>query len=80
MRDSTTWTIVGAIWGGGLGLIFGAIPAGSIAYILLDNLWSGSPDEGRTIFGLFWGAVVLLSMVLGASSGFLLGRSKQWRE
>ncbi len=75
MRRSTTWTFVGAIWGGGIGLVFGALPAGAIVFILLDQLWSGPPEPG--MFGAFWGAILVLSILLGASSGYLLGRDRQ---
>ncbi len=69
--------IVGAIWGGGSGLIFGALPTAAIVYVLLDNLWwSRTPDEVRAFFALFWGAILLLSILLGAMAGFFLGRVK----
>lgn len=79
MRRSTTWMIVGAIWGGGVGLIFGPLPAFAIVFGILENLISGSGSD-RMIFGLFWSAVLLLSILLGASSGFLLGRRSPHRE
>lgn len=80
MRSSFAWSMVGAIWGGGIGLVFGALPAASIVYILLDNLWTGSPNDARAMFGLFWGAILLLTALLGTVSGYLLSRERRTRE
>ncbi|MBA3315093.1 MAG: hypothetical protein H0T47_17610 [Planctomycetaceae bacterium] len=74
MRCSTTWVLLGTIWGGSVGLIFGPLPAFAIVFGILEDLISGSVSD-RTVFGLMWGAVLLLSILLGASSGFLLGRA-----
>ena len=80
MRSSFAGSLVGAIWGGGIGLIFGAIPAASIVYILLDDLWSGSPTDARVMFGGFWSAILLLTGLLGALSGYVLSRERRTRE
>lgn len=73
-------SLVGAIWGAGAGLIFGALPAASIVFIVLDDLWSGSPTDGRTMFGMFWSAILLLTTLLGGMSGYLIGRERRSHE
>jgi hypothetical protein len=68
----TSRTIVGAICGGGCGLIFGALPAFGIVFGVLEDLIAG-PSE-RTWFGAVWAAIVVLMVQLGALTGYLLGR------
>lgn len=80
MQSTFAWSVVGAIWGGGGGLIFGALPAAAIVYILLDDLWSGSPTDARAMFGMCWSAILVLMSLLGAVSGYLLSRDRRTRE
>jgi hypothetical protein len=80
MRSSFAWSVVGAIWGGGSGLIFGALPAAAIVFILLDDLWSGSPTDARAMFGICWSAILLMMTLLGAVSGYMLSRERRTQE
>ena len=72
MKRSTTWTVVGGLWGGGIGLIFGPIPAVSMAYFVLQEMLDLNSDG--TSFAFLWGAFFLLIVLLGAMTGYLLGR------
>jgi len=80
MRSSFAWSFVGAIWGGGIGLIFGAFPSAAIVFVLLDGFNSGSTDDTRAMFGGFWGAIMLLTSLLGVLSGYLLSRERSMRD
>jgi len=68
----TSLTILGAIWGGGIGLVFGPLPAYGIVFGLFEDLISG-PSE-RTWFGIVWGAIFVFLIQLGALCGSLFGR------
>jgi hypothetical protein len=49
-------------------------------FILLDDLWSGSPADARVMFAGFWGAILLLTAMLGGLSGYLLSRERRSRD
>lgn len=75
MRDTTLRTIVGAVWGGSISFLFGALPAFGIVFGLIEDWVPGNWD--RTAFGVAWAATFLLSILLGAISGCILGRSRR---
>jgi hypothetical protein len=75
MRDATLHTIVGALWGGSICFLFGAFPAYGIVFGLIEDLIPGN-REG-VAFGVAWASLLLFSILLGAISGYIVGRSRR---
>ncbi|MGC1273399.1 MAG: hypothetical protein WBC44_06795 [Planctomycetaceae bacterium] len=71
MKRSTTWAIVGIIWGGAIGFVFGILPAYTIAWSVMEEL---NIEPAVKLFTLLYGASCLLLTLLGGVSGYLLGR------
>ncbi len=78
MRLRLALGMVGGLIGADLGLLFGALPAGALAFAALENLLpSSGPGSEAVIFVALWGGFVLLTAAIGVVTGLLIDRLRQ---
>lgn len=78
MRLRYALALVGGLIGGNVGLLFGALPAGGLTFVVFDAWFSSAGIASEeTLFVSFWGATILLTASVGAATGLLVDRLRR---